>query len=84
VGGQTRNNQKPRVITPGLLALNQWVLNDTARTIIVSPATVVVKVLFVSDCTEGGRLELQWLMEPLTGFADRVQYPLETPSRLGP
>jgi hypothetical protein len=39
---------------------------------------------FVSDCTEGGRLELQWLMEPLTGFADRVQYPLETPSRCGP
>jgi len=38
----------------------------------------------VSDCTEGGRLELQWLMKPLTGFADRVQYLLETPSRLSP
>ncbi len=42
-----------------------------------------VKVILVSDCTEGGRLELQWLMEPLTGFADRVQYLLETPSRHG-
>jgi hypothetical protein len=26
-------NQEPRVITPGLLALRQWVLNDTARNI---------------------------------------------------
>ena len=38
----------------------------------------------MSDCTEGGGLELQWLMKPLTGFADRVQYPLETLSRLWP
>ena len=37
----------------------------------------------MNDRTEGGRLELQWLMEPLTGFADRVQYLLETPSRHG-
>jgi len=50
----------------------------------VSPSIAHVKEILVSDCTEGGRLELQWLMKPLTGFADRVQYLLETPSRLRP
>jgi hypothetical protein len=77
-------NQKPRIISPGLLALRQWVLSNTARIYRVSPSVACVKLIFVSDCTEGGRLELQWLMEPLTGFADRVQYPLETPSRRSP
>jgi hypothetical protein len=62
----------------------QWVPSNTARIYRVSLSVASVKVIFVSDCTEGGRLELQWLMEPLTGFADRVQYPLETPSRPSP
>src|ERR1039458_8271907 len=76
-------NQKPRIITPGLLVFRQWVPSNTARIYRVSLSVASVKVIFVSDW-EGGRLELQWLMKPLTGFADRVQYPLETPSRPRP
>jgi hypothetical protein len=30
---------------------------------------------------EGGGVELQWLIGPLTGVTGRVQYPLATPSR---
>jgi|SRR5450759_2450145 hypothetical protein len=77
-------NQKPRIIIPGLLVFRQWVSSITARSYRVSLSLAPVKVILVSDCTEGGRLELQWLMRSLTGFADRVQYPLETPSRLSP
>lgn len=39
-------------------------------------------LLFGEWNTEGGRVELQWLMKPLTDLASRVQYPLATPSRL--
>ena len=28
----------------------------------------------------GGRVEVQWLLTPLTGLASSVQYPLATPS----
>jgi hypothetical protein len=31
--------------------------------------------------TEGSRFELQWLIRPLDGLTDRVQYPLAIPSR---
>jgi hypothetical protein len=48
MGGQTRKNQKPRVITPGLLAFNQRVPNYTARQSIsiVDPPEARVKVLW--------------------------------------
>jgi hypothetical protein len=70
-------------ITPGLLAYRQWVPRNTVRDYRVSLCARDVKAIYVSDCTEGGRLELQRLMKPLIGFADRVQYPLETPSKHG-
>jgi hypothetical protein len=37
---------------------------------------------FVSGLSEDGGVEPQWLMEPLTGLANRVQYPLATSSIL--
>lgn len=33
---------------------------------------------------EGGGVEPQWLIGPLSGVTGRVQYPLATPSRLRP
>jgi hypothetical protein len=76
--------KSPGPSIPRLLAFRQWILSNTVRIYRVSLGAAHVKGILVSDCTEGGRLELQWLMEPLTGFADRVQYPLETPSRRSP
>jgi hypothetical protein len=37
----------------------------------------------VSGRAQGGGVEPQWLMKPLTDLANRVQYPLATPSKLG-
>ncbi len=44
----------------------------------------IVKNTLVSGTTEGGGLEPQWLMKPLTDLTGQVQYPLATPSRPGP
>jgi len=42
------------------------------------------RVLFVSGLHGGRQTRTAVADAPLTGFAGRVQYPLETPSRLGP
>ena len=50
----------------------------------LTPVNSIVKDTLVSRPTEGGGVEPQWLMEPLTDLTGRVQYPLATPSRLRP
>lgn len=47
----------------------------------VAPAATGVKSYFREWGPEGGRVELQRLMSPLTGLTGRVQYPLATPSK---
>src|SRR5579871_547716 len=77
--------QKPRVITPGLFAAKP--VNpepDLPSNSIVPPKEKIVKDTLVSGPTEGGGVEPQWLMEPLTDLTGRVQYPLPTPSRQRP
>jgi hypothetical protein len=48
--------------------------------LIVNWQKAFVKLTF-GEWNNRGRVELQWLMKPLTGLASRVQYPLATPSR---
>src|ERR1039457_3025969 len=58
-----RPNQKPRVITPGLLVLNQLYCDTACQTIfMIGPAEHQVKSYFGEQRTEGGGVEPQWLM----------------------
>jgi hypothetical protein len=41
--------------------------------LIVNRRKAIVSLTLMSGNTEGGRVEVQWLMKPLTGWASRVQ-----------
>lgn len=47
--------------------------------LIVNRRKAIVSLTLVSGNTEGGRVEVQWLMKPLTGLVSRVQYHWQRP-----
>jgi len=58
-----RKKQKPRVITPGLVALNQSNADLVRQTnFMVTRFETDVNLYLLSGRAEGGRVELQWLM----------------------
>jgi hypothetical protein len=55
--------QKPRVITPGLLAFHQRYCDTVCQTVfIIGLADRGVKIYFSEPRAEGGGVEPQWLM----------------------
>jgi hypothetical protein len=60
------------------------ILTRPAKIFIVSPKTQKVNNRLGEWSAEGGGIEPQWLIRPLTGLTGRVQYPLATPSKHKP
>jgi hypothetical protein len=69
--------QKP-VITPELVAMKQEIPNG--KHVDREPAQNDGQPYIGERKHRGGRVEVQWLLKPLTGLASSVQYPLATPS----
>jgi hypothetical protein len=49
-------------------------------TLIVNRRKAMVSLTLPSGNTEGGSVEVQWLMKPHTGLASRVQYRWQHPA----